>query len=217
MEDAAARDHERTINSLTEASSAHTVLPLAQRTREGKKVWTQSWPNIIRSTEKRPISLWSGTSRRKRNGISCLKGSLQPRERSGISPIRNWAHHVRRAFRRHGANHGKPAQSRPLSGYRFHLWRNRTGKSLAARLVHQLSSKADGPFTYVNCGAIPDELFESSFFGHVKGAFTGAIRDAEGFLTKADRARSFLTKLRNFPRAPSRNCSRPSATKPIPR
>ena len=62
-----------------------------------------------------------------------------------------------------------------------------------------------GPFTYVNCGAIPDELFESSFFGHVKGAFTGAIRDAEGFLTKADQGTLFLDEIAELsPRAQSK-------------
>ena len=68
--------------------------------------------------------------------------------------------------------------------------------------MHRLSSRADGPFIYVNCGAIPDELFESSFFGHVKGAFTGAVRDVDGLLTKADQGTLFLDEIAELsPRA----------------
>src|SRR5262245_1236229 len=51
-----------------------------------------------------------------------------------------------------------------------------TGKGMAARGIHQLSRRADRPFIVVNCGAIPDNLVESEFFGHERGAFTGADR-----------------------------------------
>ena len=55
-----------------------------------------------------------------------------------------------------------------------------TGKGIAAQLVHRLSKRVGKPFISVHCGAIPDTLLESSLFGHVKGAFTGAIRDKLG-------------------------------------
>lgn len=70
-----------------------------------------------------------------------------------------------------------------------------TGKNLAAKIAHELGSKAKGPFVYVNCGAIPEELFESVFFGHPKGSFTGAIRDSEGYLTKANNGILFLDEI----------------------
>ena len=61
-----------------------------------------------------------------------------------------------------------------------------SGKELAAKLIHELGPRADGPFIPVNCGAIPTELMESEFFGHQKGSFTGATGDKDGLFQAAD-------------------------------
>src|SRR5262249_16516942 len=61
-----------------------------------------------------------------------------------------------------------------------------TGKELVARAVHDLSARKGRPLVRVNCASIPKELFESEFFGHVKGAFTGAIKDRIGRFELAD-------------------------------
>ena len=66
-----------------------------------------------------------------------------------------------------------------------------TGKELIARAIHFRSTRAHGPFVSINCGALPESLLESELFGHVKGSFTGAIRDKEG-LFKVATAGSFL-------------------------
>jgi len=74
-----------------------------------------------------------------------------------------------------------------------------TGKELVARAIHSRSPRADGPLVKVNCPSIPDELFESEFFGHVKGAFTGAHRDRSGRLQLADGGSLFLDEVSEIP------------------
>jgi len=70
-----------------------------------------------------------------------------------------------------------------------------TGKELVAHAIHELSDRKDGRFIPVNCGAIPDNLLESEFFGYRKGAFSGAATDKDGFLDRADGGTLFLDEL----------------------
>jgi len=70
-----------------------------------------------------------------------------------------------------------------------------TGKELVARAIHYRSPRAAAPFVPVNCGAIPDTLFESELFGHVKGAFTGAAASRAGFFQTADGGSIFLDEI----------------------
>jgi transcriptional regulator with GAF, ATPase, and Fis domain len=74
-----------------------------------------------------------------------------------------------------------------------------TGKELIARAIHQRSRRAAKPLIRVSCGSIPKELFESEFFGHVKGAFTGAIRDRVGRFQLADGGTLFLDEVGEIP------------------
>ena len=74
-----------------------------------------------------------------------------------------------------------------------------TGKELVAQTIHELSDRSPGPFVTVNCGAIPDTLFESEFFGYRKGAFTGAAMDKPGFLDSAHEGTLFLDEVGEIP------------------
>jgi two-component system response regulator PilR (NtrC family) len=74
-----------------------------------------------------------------------------------------------------------------------------TGKELVARLIHDTGPRADGPFVPVNCGAIPSELMESEFFGHRKGAFTGAVSDKTGLIQSATDGTLFLDEIADLP------------------
>lgn len=74
-----------------------------------------------------------------------------------------------------------------------------SGKELAARLIHQLSNRTDKAFVAVNCGAIPETLMESEFFGYRKGAFTGADTDRNGFFQAADGGTLFLDEVADLP------------------
>ncbi|TWI70663.1 PAS domain S-box-containing protein [Desulfobotulus alkaliphilus] len=76
-----------------------------------------------------------------------------------------------------------------------------TGKELTARAIHDMSERVRGPFVAVNCGAISENLAESAFFGHKKGAFTGADRDKQGYLAAADGGTLFLDEIGEIPLA----------------
>ena len=74
-----------------------------------------------------------------------------------------------------------------------------TGKELVAKLIHSKGPRADKPFIPVNCGAIPSELMESEFFGHIKGSFTGAVKDKNGLFQVAEGGTLFLDEVAELP------------------
>ena len=70
-----------------------------------------------------------------------------------------------------------------------------TGKEVVARYIHELSARAEHTFASINCGALPESLLESELFGHVKGSFTGAIKDKSGLFTAAAKGTFFLDEI----------------------
>jgi transcriptional regulator with PAS, ATPase and Fis domain len=70
-----------------------------------------------------------------------------------------------------------------------------TGKEVIARYIHELSSRSEGAFLSINCGALPEGLLESELFGHVKGSFTGAVRDKLGLFSASSKGTFFLDEI----------------------
>jgi two-component system, NtrC family, nitrogen regulation response regulator NtrX len=87
------------------------------------------------------------------------------------------------------------AMAAPTNGRVLIYGENGTGKEMVARTIHALSRRRAGPFVEVNCAAIPEELIESELFGHVRGAFTGAVADRRGKFELADAGTLFLDEI----------------------
>ncbi|MFN8645857.1 MAG: sigma-54 dependent transcriptional regulator [Gemmatimonadales bacterium] len=76
-----------------------------------------------------------------------------------------------------------------------------TGKEVIAKFIHNMSNRTEGPFLSINCGALPENLLESELFGHVKGSFTGAVRDKQGLFAAARGGSFFLDEVGEMPPA----------------
>jgi two-component system response regulator HydG len=117
-----------------------------------------------------------------------LKREIRKRERSkSIKPIGNARNFIDVLQL---AEQVAPTESTVLI-----LGESGTGKEVVARFIHELSERTEGPFFSINCGALPESLLESELFGHMKGAFTGAVRDKQGLFAAARGGTFFLDEI----------------------
>ncbi|HLQ22087.1 MAG TPA: sigma-54 dependent transcriptional regulator, partial [Gemmatimonadales bacterium] len=119
-----------------------------------------------------------------------LKQEIRRRERAGASVTRPIGKAKRFLEVLRLAEHVAPTGSTVLIG-----GESGTGKEVIARYIHNLSTRNDGPFLSINCGALPENLLESELFGHVKGSFTGAVRDKQGLFAAARGGSFFLDEV----------------------
>jgi len=206
MTPAAAQDHARTIAALTPEKSAETVLNWPLVAGAERKSWVQTYPNIlvVNGAQANFSLVLDVTAEKERDSTleNLLAASRAERTEAPAQDL--LATFAGRSQIMRDTLETLLRASLSLVTAAIY-GETGTGKSLAARLIHQLGSRADGPFVSVNCGAIPEDLFESAFFGHVKGSFTGAIADKIGLLTRANTGTLFLDEIAELsPRSQAR-------------
>jgi two-component system response regulator HydG len=117
-----------------------------------------------------------------------LTQEIKRRDRSGVVPPAGAARAWREALRL--AETVAPTDSTVLV-----TGESGTGKEVVARWIHERSTRGEGPFSSINCGALPESLLESELFGHTKGSFTGAVRDKQGLFAAAGGGTFFLDEI----------------------
>jgi transcriptional regulator with PAS, ATPase and Fis domain len=173
---------------------------------------TQVVIDISLSNGQRALTIHKAAGRKAAIGVpqplDLDMGSLQPEAESGHEPrldrMTRRGEELRRKYRVDSIVGGSAAVRR-LLGIAATAARSRssvlitgetgTGKELIANVMHYNSDRAEGPLVKMNCGALPESLLESELFGHVKGSFTGAVRDYEGRFRAADGGTLFLDEV----------------------
>ena len=182
LEAVRARDPEVPVILMTAQASLQTAI---QAVNQGAHHYIQK---PFANEELVGICRRAGEYRTLRSENSTLKKEINRRDRSkSVRPI--------------GASKGfkdvmkLAEQVAPTDSTVLILGESGTGKEVIARYIHDLSTRAGAPFFSINCGALPESLLESELFGHVKGSFTGAVKDKEGMFTAAAGGTFFLDEI----------------------
>ncbi len=131
--------------------------------------------------------------------LAAIEAALQQSGRVQGVPAENWREHIvtRSPVMEHILNQVKQVAQSDVSI--LITGASGTGKELLAQAIHEASGRHHGPLVAINCGALPEQLLESELFGHVKGAFTGAVRANEGLFRTAHGGTLFLDEIGEIP------------------
>ena len=177
-----AHDADTPVILMTAQASLQTAM---QAVNEGAYYYIQK---PFRNDELVAILRRAAEHRRLRVENTSLKQEIRRRDKNvGSRPIgnsRNWLDVLRLA------ETVAPTESTVLI-----QGESGTGKEVISRYIHDLSNRTDGPFLSINCGALPESLLESELFGHVKGSFTGAVKDKSGLFAAAAKGTFFLDEI----------------------
>lgn len=175
------RDPDTPVILMTAQATLQTAM---QAVNEGAYYYIQK---PFRNDELLTILRRAAEHRRLRVENTSLKREIKRRERATGSPLgsnKKWMEVLRLA------EAVAPTESTVLV-----LGESGTGKEVIARYIHELSTRADRSFLSINCGALPEGLLESELFGHVKGSFTGAVKDKSGLFTAGAGGTFFLDEI----------------------
>ena len=191
-----AKRHAETLSHIKPDAENDITLRWRHVRPNNREAWIQTWPNVL-TVNGEPVNFsmirditHDGEDVRTENGEAMLPLSEKIRERladfQGVSSIMKYT--VGQMIKA-----ASSSVSVMISG------ETGTGKSVAARLIHDMSACSEGPFISINCGAVPEGLFESAFFGHVRGAFTGAVQNHQGVMAQAAGGTLFLDEVGELP------------------
>jgi sigma-54 dependent transcriptional regulator, acetoin dehydrogenase operon transcriptional activator AcoR len=166
-----------------------TEYPIKIITREGESRRLEMTATMMRDEENQEFGVLAVF----RDVTDLFELRVKAREMTGFSNIIGCDSKMVEVFR----------QIKDVSGYDYpvHIFgETGTGKELVANAIHSESLRAGSPFVPINCGALPEGLIESELFGHVKGAFSGAIRDKKGRFELAHKGTIFLDEIAELPK-----------------